>query len=78
VERLSDSPAGTLEDGLPPRMWRRWGHRHPGMPVHLRLQRVPRARVRIWQLFGRDVAAIPDLYQRYGYGCSVRAAEGVE
>ena len=39
------------------------------MPVHIRLQRVPREDgVRIWKLSAASVAAIPDLYARYGYG----------
>src|SRR5882724_5717209 len=68
VERLSDSPAGLLEDGLPPDVEEVGAIDTPGMPVHLRLQRVPRADgVRIWQLSAASVAAIPDLYQRYGY-----------
>src|SRR4029453_1805219 len=41
----------------------------PDMPVHLRLQRVPREDgVSIWKLSAASVAAIPGLYKRYGYG----------
>ena len=41
----------------------------PGLPVNMRLQRVPRPDgVLIWKLSAASVAAIPDLYARYGYG----------
>jgi MscS family membrane protein len=69
VENLSDSPAGYLEDGLPPDMEQVGRIETPGMPVHIRLQRVPREDgVSIWKLSAASVAAIPDLYARYGYG----------
>jgi MscS family membrane protein len=69
VERLSDSPAGYLEDGLPADLEQLGRIETPGMPINLRLQRVPREDgVRIWKLSAASVAAIPDLYQRYGYG----------
>ena len=69
VERLSDSPAGYLEDGLPPDLEQLGRIDLPGMPVHLRLQRLPREDgVEIWKLSAASVAAIPDLYARYGYG----------
>ena len=69
VDSLSDSPAGHLEDGLPPDMEQVGRIETPGMPVHIRLQRVPREDgVGIWKLSAASVAAIPDLYARYGYG----------
>jgi MscS family membrane protein len=69
VERLSDSPAGYLEDGLPEDVEEVGRIEMPGMPIHIRLQRVPREDgVRIWKLSAASVAAIPDLYRRYGYG----------
>jgi MscS family membrane protein len=69
VERLSDRPAGSLEDGLPPDVEEVGRIEMPGMPVHIRLQRVPREDgVGIWKLSAASVAAIPDLYARYGYG----------
>src|SRR5215467_4495955 len=42
VERLSDSPAGYLEDGLPLDLEQVGRIETPGMPVNFRLQRVPR------------------------------------
>ena len=65
---MSDSPAGHLEDTLPGDV--EVGRiETPGMPVHLRLQRVPREDgVRIWKLSAASVAAIPALYTRYGDG----------
>jgi MscS family membrane protein len=69
VDRLSDSPAGLLDDGLPPDLEQLGRIETPGMPVNMRLQRVPREDgVRIWKLSAASVAAIPDLYRRYGYG----------
>jgi MscS family membrane protein len=69
VERLSDSPAGHLDDGLPPDLEQLRRIETPEMPVNLRLQRVPREDgVLIWKLSAASVAAIPDLYARYGYG----------
>ena len=69
IERLSDHPAGYLDDGLPSDMEQLGRIDTPGMPVNLRLQRVPREDgVRIWKLSAASVAAIPALYQRYGYG----------
>jgi MscS family membrane protein len=69
ADRLSDSPAGHLEDGLPPDIEEVGRLETPGMPVHLRLQRVPREDgVGIWKISAASVTAIPDLYARYGYG----------
>jgi MscS family membrane protein len=69
VDSLSDSPAGHLQDGLPPDIEQFGRIETPGMPVHLRLQRVPREDgVSIWKLSAASVAAIPGLYERYGYG----------
>jgi MscS family membrane protein len=71
VESLSDSPTGHLEDGLPPDMEQVGRIETLGMPVHIRLQRVPRDDgVRIWKISAASVAAIPDLYARYGHGLS--------
>ena len=68
-DSMSDSPAGHLEDGLPPDVEHVGRIETPGLPVHIRLQRVPRPDgVLIWQLSAASVAAIPDLYARYGYG----------
>jgi hypothetical protein len=69
VERLSDSASGYLEDGLLPDLEQLGRIETPGMPVNLRLQRVLRADgVLIWKLPAASVAAIPDLYARYGNG----------
>src|SRR5262247_3243029 len=60
VDSLSDSPAGHLNDGLPPDVEQVGRIEIPGRPVSLRLQRVPRPDgVRIWQLSAASVAAIP-------------------
>jgi MscS family membrane protein len=68
-DSMSDSPAGHLQDGLPPDMEQVGRIETPGMPVYMRLQRVPRPDgVLIWKLSAASVAAIPDLYARYGYG----------
>jgi MscS family membrane protein len=69
IEGLSDSPAGHLEDGLPPDI-EQLGHiETPDKPVHIRLQRVPREDgVDIWKVSAASTAAIPDLYARYGHG----------
>src|SRR5215510_4056148 len=42
IDRLSDSPAGLLEDGLPEDVEEVGRIEMPGMPMHIRLQRVPR------------------------------------
>jgi MscS family membrane protein len=69
VDRLSDSPTGYREDGLPPDVEQVGRIETPGMPVYIRLQRIPREDgVLIWKLSAASVAAIPDLYARYGYG----------
>jgi MscS family membrane protein len=69
IETLSDSPAGHLQDALPPDVEEVGLIKTPGGPVHIRLQRVPREdRVEIWKISAASVAAIPDLYKRYGYG----------
>jgi MscS family membrane protein len=71
VDRLSDRPAGHLDDGLPPDMEQVARIETPGKPVYLRLQRVPREDgVSIWKLSAASVAAIPSLYELYGYGLS--------
>ena len=68
-DSMSDSPAGHLEDGLPPDVEHVGRIETPGRPVNMRLQRVPRPDgVLIWKLSAASVAAIPDLYARYGYG----------
>ena len=69
IESLSDSPAGHLEDGLPPDMEQLGRIEIHGKPVHIRLQRVPREDgVNIWKVSPASVAAIPDLFERYGHG----------
>ena len=78
VERVSDSPAGHLGDGLPPDMEQVGRIETPGRSVHIRLQRVPREDgVSIWKLSAASVAAIPDLYARYGYGLRGEALPSV-
>jgi MscS family membrane protein len=68
-DTLSDSPAGQLQDGLPPDMEEVGAIETPGGAVHIRLQRVPREDgVEIWKISAASLAAIPDLYKRYGYG----------
>jgi MscS family membrane protein len=69
LESMSDSPTGHLEDGLPPDIEQLGTIETPDKPVHIRLQRVPREDgVLIWKFSAASVAAIPDLYARYGYG----------
>jgi MscS family membrane protein len=71
IDGLSDSPAGHLEDGLPPDVEQLGRIETPGLPVHIRLQRVPRQDgVSIWKISAASVATIPDLYTRYGHGLS--------
>ena len=68
-DSMSDHPTGHHEDGLPPDVEQVGRLETPGMPVNMRLQRVPRPDgVLIWQLSAASVAVIPDLYARYGYG----------
>jgi hypothetical protein len=51
VDRLSDSPTGLLDDGLPPDVEQLARIDTPDRPVNLRLQRVPREDgVLIWKL----------------------------
>jgi MscS family membrane protein len=74
IESLSDSPAGYLEDGLPPDIEQLGRIDTPDRPVHIRLQRVPRDDgVEIWQVSAATVAEIPDLFARYGHGVSGEA-----
>jgi MscS family membrane protein len=69
LNRLSDSPAGLLDDGLPPDLEQLGRIDTPGLPVNLQLQRLPREDgVRIWKISAASVAAVPDLYARHGYG----------
>ena len=69
IEGLSDTPAGHLEDGLPPDIEQVGRIETPDKPVHIRLQRVPREDgVSIWKVSAASVAAIPDLFARYGHG----------
>jgi MscS family membrane protein len=69
IDRLSDNPAGFLDDGLPPDVEQVGRIDTAEMPVYLRLQRVPRGDgVLIWKLSAASVAAIPGLYRQYGYG----------
>jgi MscS family membrane protein len=69
VDSLSDSPAGYIEDGLPPDIEQLGRIETPGKTVHIRLQRVPREDgVSIWKISAASVAEIPDLFTRYGYG----------
>ena len=78
VDSLSDNPAGHLKDGLPPDIEQLGRIETPAMPVHLRLQRVPREDgVSIWKLSAASVAAIPGLYERYGYGLLGKALPSV-
>jgi MscS family membrane protein len=74
VDSISDNPAGRLEDGLPPDIEQVGRIETPETPVHLRLQRGPRENgVGIWKISAASVAAIPDLYGRYGYGLRAEA-----
>ena len=69
ADTLSDSPAGHLQDALPPDVEEVGPIETPGRVVHVRLQRVPREdRVEIWKISAASVAMIPDLYNLYGYG----------
>jgi MscS family membrane protein len=68
-DTLSDSPAGHLQDALPPDVEEVGPIDTSGRPVHIRLQRVPRGDgVAIWKISAASVAMIPDLYNLYGYG----------
>src|SRR5262245_27358289 len=59
LERISDSPTGFLEDGLPPDLEQLGRIDTPERPIHLRLQRVPREDgVMIWKLSAASVAMI--------------------
>jgi MscS family membrane protein len=74
IEGLSDSPAGHLEDGLPPDIEQLGRVDTPDKPVHIRLQRVPREDgVNIWKVSAASTAAIPDLFARYGHGLQSEA-----
>jgi MscS family membrane protein len=78
VDRVSDSPAGHLQDGLPPDVEQVGRIETPEMPVHIRLQRGPREDgVSIWKISAASVATIPDLYRRYGYGMRAEALPSV-
>jgi MscS family membrane protein len=69
VESVSDSPDGHLEDGLPPDIEQLGRIETPDKPVHIRLQRMPQEDgVSLWKLSAASVAAIPNLYARFGYG----------
>jgi MscS family membrane protein len=69
IDTLSDSPAGQLQDALPGDVEELGPIDTPAGPVHIRLQRVPREDgVKIWKISAASVEAIPDLYNRYGYG----------
>ena len=67
-DSMSDSPAGHSRMACPD-VEHVGRIETPGLPVNMRLQRVPRPDgVLIWKLSAASVAAIPDLYARYGYG----------
>ena len=69
IDTVSDSPAGHLQDTLPGDVEELGSIETPVGPVHIRLQRVPREDgVEIWKISIASVKAIPDLYNRYGYG----------
>ena len=69
IDTLSDSPAGHLQDALPPDVEEVGAIETPEGPVHIRLQQLPRDDgVKIWKISAASLQAIPDLYKRYGYG----------
>jgi MscS family membrane protein len=69
IDSLSDSPAGHLQDALPPDMEEVGAIETSGGTVHIRLQQVPRDDgIKIWKISAATLQAIPDLYKRYGYG----------
>lgn len=69
LDSLSDSPAGHLQDALPPDVEEVGLIETPAGPVHIRLQRVPRDDgIEIWKVSAASLAAIPGLYKRYGHG----------
>ncbi|HXV84226.1 MAG TPA: mechanosensitive ion channel family protein [Candidatus Binatia bacterium] len=69
TDTLSDSPAGHLQDALPPDVEEVGAIETPEGAVHIRLQQIPRDDgVKIWKISAASLSAVPDLYNRYGYG----------
>ncbi|HEY7317889.1 MAG TPA: mechanosensitive ion channel family protein [Candidatus Binatia bacterium] len=69
IDILSDTPAGYLQDALPPDTEEVGAIETPGGTVHIRLQQIPRDDgVKIWKISAASLEAVPDLYKRYGYG----------
>lgn len=70
LEALSAEPEGDPADGLPRNRDRVGVIESSRGPVHVYLDRVPREGdgVRIWKISSRTVAAIPDLWEEFGYG----------
>ncbi|MDH3227718.1 MAG: mechanosensitive ion channel family protein, partial [Thermoleophilia bacterium] len=68
-ELLSDDPDGERDDGLSASRDRVGSIETSMGPVPVLLQRVPREDgTRIWKIASATVAAIPDLYDEFGYG----------
>ena len=69
-EALSPDPTGDTTDGLPKHRDRVGVIESARGPVPVYLDRVPREGdgVRIWKISSRTVAAIPDLWEEFGYG----------
>ena len=70
VDEISSDPKGRTEDGLPSYQDLLGSIKTPSRTVKFLLQRVPRKedRVMIWKLSSATVAAIPELYEHYGFG----------
>jgi len=68
-ETLSMDPAGHQNDGLPSYRDIVCQLKLPGKEIDILMQHVPRSDgTHIWKFSSRTVAAIPDLYEHFGYG----------
>ncbi len=69
VETLSMDPAGHQNDGLPSYRDIVCQLKLPGKEIAILMQHVPRSDgTRIWKFSSKTVAAIPELYEHFGYG----------
>jgi MscS family membrane protein len=67
-DMVSTSPAGNVQDGLPPNREVVDRIKTPAKTVDVMLQRVPREDgVLIWKISNRTVIEIPHLYDHFGY-----------
>jgi MscS family membrane protein len=69
IDRLSDQPNGDLDDGLPPNSESVGTIETTSGPVEMLLERVPQSGgPAIWKFSASTVAAIPALYDEFGWG----------